>query len=191
MGALSIWHYLIILLFIVVMFGIVMLASALRRPKKEDGANLNPYAGVRGWLALLVAGLFVFGPLMLLGQTEGVLRDAELAYPKLLQLSQWSTYKSSVWGVVLVCIALSLWAAWGLMKGNTFGHVRRAQVVLWVIGPAKNFALSLILPVVIFGHSSFDGQALGALLASAIVALIWTLYLQLSKRVKATYPIGR
>ena len=191
MGGLSIWHWLIILLFIVVVVGVMMVAGRLRRRQGRDKADPNPLSGVRGWLALLVAGLLMIGPLMLLGQTANSISEAQSTYPKLLHLPQWSDYKSSMWGIVLLCVALSVWAGWGLMRGNSLGHVRRAQVVLWIIGPAKNFALGLILPVVIFGHSSFDGQALASLIEAALVATIWTIYLQSSKRVKATYPLGR
>lgn len=184
-------HYLIIFLIVAVIVGVVMLAGKVRQRKKLDRGDPNSLTGVSGWLALLVAGLLVIAPLLLVGQTVGAIEGSKRTYPTLLHLPQWRAYRGSMWGIVVLCIALSIWAGWGLVKGDSVGHVRRAQLVLWIIGPAKSVALILILPVVIFGRSSVDTKALMSLIQSTMVATIWTFYLQLSKRVKVTYPLGR
>lgn len=187
MGSFSIWHWLIIVIFIGAIYGIYRFAK--RTPPASSSAS-GPI-GVGGWLLLLVAGLMFLGPLMGAGRINADIMSAESQYPNLLTVPAWSTFKSATWWSFLVVCCLSFYAGLGLAKGRDISVVKRAKILLWVIGPVTSIVMGLFIPLVIFGKIESDPQFLGALVASVIVSAIWTAYLSKSRRVKATYAPAR
>jgi len=183
MGSFSIWHWLIILLFVGAFYGIYRFA---KRTPPADSSSAGP-AGVGGWLLLLVVGLMFLGPLTGAGRINADIMSSESQYPNLTTVDAWSTFKSATWWAFLVVCCLSFYAGFGLAKGREMSVVKRAKVLLWVIGPAALLVMGLFIPLAVFGRIEFDPQLFWSLIASAIVAAVWTAYLSKSKRVRATY----
>ena len=76
--------------------------------KRNEGLH-----GVGGWLALLVAGMLVLGPLLAIGRTYGEFASAERMYPGLTQLAEWSSFKTVGWVSLLIFCAISIYGGLG------------------------------------------------------------------------------
>ena len=183
MGSFSIWHWLVLALFGLALYGVYRYAK--RSPPNAQGAD-GP-AGVGGWLLLLVVGLMFLGPLMGAGRLNSDFMSAESQYPNLKTLETWSTFKSATWWSYLVVACLSFYAGLGLAKGRDHSVVRKAKVLLWVVGPTASVVMGLFIPLFVFGRLDSNPELIGGLIASVLVAAIWTAYLSKSKRVAATY----
>jgi len=173
---------------------VIVIAWAIAHGIKK-AANKYPSAapeqstvsGVGGWLLLLILGLMFLGPLMGAGRIDSDFMSAENQYQNLKTLAEWGTYKSATWWTFLFVCCLSFYAGLGLVKGRNMLVVKRAKIILWVIGPLANLMQGVFLPVLTFGKSESDPQFVGGMIGSIIVAAIWTAYLSKSKRVRATY----
>lgn len=158
-------------------------------PLKEKSSSAQPGpSGVGGWLMLLILGLMVFGPLLGAGKIGGGFMGAEQQTPELKTWTQYNTYKSATWVVFLAFAALSFYGGLGLASGTEWSVVRRAKIILWIIGPVSLLVMSVLLPIVFIGTEAVDSaRFIGSLIGSAIGVGIWTAYLNKSKRVRNTY----
>lgn len=147
-------------------------------------------SGVGGWLLLLIVGLMFLGPLMGAGRINLDLISVEGQYPNINNIPEWTTYKLATWLTFLGVCCLSFYAGLGLVKVRTTKVVTRTMVILWIIGPVASVILGVFLPILIFGETNTDPQLIGSMIASVIAATVWTIYLFVSKRVKATYGIN-
>lgn len=163
--------------------------ESLPLPSAPQAEGKRVPSGVGGWLLLLVVGLMVLGPLMGAGRLNADIMLAETQYPNLAMLGNWKSYKSATWAAFSVVAALSFWAGFGLAKGRDASVVGKAKIVLWLIGPLASFVLGILIPLLAFGKWHADGQFVSNIIASAIVAAIWSTYLSKSKRVRATYAL--
>jgi|GEM_PF-2548821 len=156
----------------------------------------NPsLVGVGGWLACLIAGLAILGPLVGLGQMLEEFDTTEKAFPQLVANAAWLQYKRITWGVFVVTAALSMAAGYRLWKVHVQQSVHFAILALWLVGPVGSIVQMLVTVV------SFGSRAMGhvgpkmvmGLLVSSMGAAIWTAYLRRSRRVNNTYapPPGR
>lgn len=152
---------------------------------RQDGPH-----GVGGWLALLVAGMLVIGPLLGIGRTYGEFASAEHQYPVLAQVAEWSSFKTAEWIALLVFCAISIYGGLGLATNRTPDAVSRAKLVLWFNYPISIVVIGMIIPAALIPDSGKDvALAIPSLIASLIAVGIWTAYLNRSKRVKNTYGI--
>lgn len=183
MGSLTVWHWILSVVLIVVMYTIY------RLPKRTSPGNISAGGptGVGGWLLLLVVGLMFLGPLIGAARIKGEFISAEEQYPNLLTFPAWSIFKSATWWSFLVGSCLSFYAGLGLAKGRDISVVKRAKIILWIIGPVASIVMGLFIPMIVSGKVGLAPQFFGSLIASVIVAGIWTAYLSTSRRVKATY----
>ncbi|MDO8273635.1 MAG: DUF2569 family protein [Gammaproteobacteria bacterium] len=148
-------------------------------------------SGVGGWLAFLVFGLMVLGPLGGYGQAYGELNDALKQFPQLANNPQWQSYQQFTWLFVAVSTTMSFSAGYGLWKIHSPESVRFAILALWLAGPLVNL-FYLISVVVIF--DSYDSEneiprMIGGVLGTCIAAAIWSAYLMRSDRVRNTYKM--
>jgi hypothetical protein len=173
---------------------LILIAWAVMRGLKRVADKSPPatagqgeVAGVGGWLLFLILGLVFLGPLMGAAHINSDIMSVESQYPRLKTDEAWGTFKSATWLTFLVVCCLSFYAGFGLLKRRDLSVVNRAKILLWVIGPLASLVMGTVLPIFVFGKVESYPQSLGQLVASGIVAAIWTVYLSRSKRVKATY----
>ncbi len=155
-----------------------------------ETAQQGPH-GVRGWLALLVAGLLVLGPLMTVGRTAGDIVHAEYLYPGLADVAEWSSYKTVAWIAVLVVSAISIYGGIGLATRRTPDAVSKAKIVLWLINPVAILVMGMLILIMFPVGVDEAVKVFLVFILSFIPAGIWTAYLNRSKRVKNTYGVGR
>lgn len=157
--------------------------------QKNSTTNYKHLEGVEGWLRFLVVCLMVLSPLAIFGRISAEIQEAETQFPNLLNLPVWSQMKEISWifgviqGVLLVGAGFILW------KTRLKSTPKRATMMLWIGGPLTTFMGLLAIAYVskqpladVINH-----EALGSILASCISALIWSIYLARSVRVKNTY----
>ena len=103
----------------------------------------------------------------------------------LKDMDAWSSFKVATWLNYLGATAIGIFAGLGLLLKRNKVVVWRAIAALWLTGPIGTFVYGYVLPKLYLGQPApeFDSTLFVAVLA----ALIWTLYLLNSKRVKATY----
>lgn len=183
MGSFSIWHWIIVVVLVGVPFAIYFFAKRYSSASIGGGAP----SGVGGWLLVLVVGLMFFGPLSGVGSINAQILSVESQYPNLIAVAEWGVFKSATWYTFLLVGCLSFYAGFGLAKGRTSVVVKRAHILLWVIGPVAVIVMGLLIPLVIFGEFAADAQFFGTLFASVISSGVWSAYLSRSRRVKATY----
>ena len=148
--------------------------------------------GVGGWLAFFLVTLGIFGPLAL--AVSGYLTLSDPTLP-LAYGDAWPTLLSAEIGLILTLLAISWFAVWRFLKKFNWTTVRIGIASLWTLSILSVFGEAALVSVI-------AGLDLGTLMpASAIPEMvrpfgystIWTLYLLLSKRVRATYgdvPVG-
>lgn len=152
--------------------------------------NDGPH-GVGGWLALLVAGMLVLGPLLGIGRTYGEFASAERQYPALAQVAEWSSFKTVEWVALLIFCAISIYGGLGLATKRTPDAVSRAKLVLWFNYPISIVVTAMIIPATMIPDSGKEtAMVIPSLLASLIAVAIWTAYLNRSKRVRNTYGLS-
>ena len=108
----SIWHWIAIAIPIG-LCGLLLWFIRRKRPL-QPGTPAGPPSGVGGWLALLVVGLIVLGPLLSASRINADIIATETQYPALLKVQAWDTYKTATWWTFFATAALSVWAGWVL-----------------------------------------------------------------------------
>lgn len=158
---------------------------------KPDGpprfSELGPI-GVGGWLLLLILQMSLIGPLIGAGQIYTELYILEHAYPALVSLSKWATYRSAIWWTFWMTTGLRVFGAWGLATGRDWSVVRRAKIVLWA-GPVGALICVGLAPLVmdVNVETAITRQVVASFMGSVTAASIWTTYLSKSKRVRARF----
>jgi hypothetical protein len=143
------------------------------------------YRGVRGWLLILCLNVAIFDPLTML-LTIFLVTSATKPYfgehPELLRLCLASGICRLALAVFSVYAGMALW-----------------KVVPGAVSIAKKYLMAVVLYSVVASllpviagvpqesYQEFAGQTLFNSLLTMSYAIAWYLYLQRSKRVKATY----
>jgi hypothetical protein len=149
--------------------------------------ELHPNSGVGGWLLFLILILMFLGPVIGFARTSSNFASIELQYPNIVSLTEWKIFKTTTWATFITTSFLSIYAGYVLNLKRKKLAIRRAIIVIWIINPVYIFIIGVLLPSLAFGETSIDSQTSGALIGATINSTIWTLYLNKSKRVKATY----
>lgn len=147
--------------------------------------------GIRGWLAFLVLGLTVFGPLFGFGRLSGDFQSAEHMMRGLSQNTQWANYKEAVWVIFFFASGISISGGLALATRFLPSTVPFAMTCLWLSGPGSGIA-NLIAGFAVFGMRAKESapEMVGGIIGTVVAAAIWTAYLAKSKRVRATYLVG-
>lgn len=150
----------------------------------------NSPHGVGGWLAFLVAGMLVIGPLLSIGRLHVDFFSIEQAYPAVTQTIEWASFKTAQWTALLVFCAISIYGGLYLARNRTPIAVSRAKLALWFNYPISVIVMGVIIPVMMIPDSGKTAaEAIPVLIASLIAVGLWTAYLNRSKRVKNTYGL--
>jgi hypothetical protein len=146
----------------------------------------NELRGVRGWLAVLVAVLFVIRPLLLLFSTLAELSAAESANAALAGMPTWGTAKAITWIFAALQIFCCAAGGWLLMRRFKASTVTIVIALLWFCGPLLSLAGSAAIAVAL--RLDFSSAIAPSELAKYLFfAIIWTTYLKRSVRVRNTY----
>jgi hypothetical protein len=111
---------------------------------------------------------------------------AELQHPALTERAEWQTFKTATWWVFALSFAANIFGGTGLLLSQDWSAVVRAKAILWITGPFASAVLLIGIPAVVLGKVIVPAAIVG-LANSTIPALIWSLYLSKSSRVRRTY----
>lgn len=168
-------------------------AKAIKRSasKYSPVDSLHKLAGVGGWLLFFITKMILIGPLMEIGTLNKELYEMEIANPALKTMAVWASYKMFSWSFLAVLIVISVFAGLFMIRNRTRSAVRRAITAIWLTGPVA-FIPIIIGGQIILGVSAINaGEILGTFATSTLASILWTAYLLLSRRVKATYGSGK
>lgn len=181
MGQFSIWHWVIVLILVGVVYLIV---KSARDAAKSGGSEL---LGVKGWLLFFIIGLSVLSPLVGLGQTAAAITGAEFHAPMLKAMDNWATYKTGTWLLLFSCLAWQWYVAYGLVKHRVPLSVARTKRFL-LLAPGI-----LVLGDIVLSTSLMDvtapGEWVAALFKGYIASAVWYAYFVRSRRVRNTYGL--
>ena len=134
--------------------------------------------GIRGWLLFFILWLGVLSPVFWIGFNIVIMRRMEQMNPDDAVLMRAMNWDVLLWVVTLIREAMHIAAALMLYFRRNSTSVWFAIAILWLAGPF------LILGT----WAAVQGELnVAGLVRSALIAFVWTLYLFLSRRVKATY----
>src|SRR5690606_18882556 len=114
----------------------------------------------------------------------------ETTFPELLNLEGWSTFKTYTWASWVLVSSVTIYGGWLLLKGTDMGAVKKAKWTLWIALFVSKATLFMI-PVIVFGHYPYDQKDFSGILGALFWCIVWTIYLSVSRRVKATYGGAR
>jgi len=177
---------LIILAFIAIVWGIAQFIKKIANQYPSAAPDQSPISGVGGLLLVLIFILIII-PIRELSSLNTTFLALEMQYPAFKEIEGYNIYKTVSWWTYILTCFLNIYAGVGLVSGRKKQVVNRAIIILWVTGPFTYLFMEVILPALAFGKSELDIEGIGRILASALVAAIWTSYLLISKRVRATY----
>lgn len=196
----TIWHWLVLIIVATLVWGAIRMNKKAVEPPAPMTALPKPVTppgtGVGGWLALLVVGLVLLGPLRSVQQISESLSSSEATTPQLATHPIWESYKTWTWAIVLSSAALSIFTGVRLSISREASVVKYAIAALWLCGPVSAVAIGIAVPLLTFGaylkaeDVIGDSEVLGGVLGSTVVAIIWTIYLANSKRVRDTYVLN-
>lgn len=163
--------------------------SAIRRfsckyPSAAPERFKKPVVG--GFLLFFIFVLMFWRPLGDLSQIAVGIISAEKGGDLLKNSSDWSLFKSVIFGVYIISSLLNIYAGIGLIKGRTRAVVNRAITIVWINGPVLTILYLAVIPLVTMGFGD-GGDLVVQLFSSLLFSIFWTAYLMLSKRVKAVY----
>lgn len=147
--------------------------------------------GVRGWLALLVFGMLVLGPLLSISGVYAEFAIVERQSPELVRIADWSSYKFAKYVATLIFCAISIYGGLGLALKRRPDAVSEAKLILWINYPLSIIVNAVLIPSMMLPNDGKDIYfAIPQLLVSLFAVSIWIAYLNRSLRVKNTYGIS-
>ena len=159
--------------------------STFQEPKPEKDSETHmqgkgPVAGVGGWLGLMIVGL-LFGWLPDMGN----LYINSQKFPQLESSLPWQHYKTTLWVLFFLSVGVKISTAIFLWLRHDSVSVKFAFWGLWF--NALGINLVMIATAQVLLNVSIIDDTMVPLLKSSIVALVWSLYLIKSIRIKNTY----
>lgn len=162
------------------------------KPPTQQKTEINKLrrlelSGVGGWLKFIIISMMYIGPFLTLSIVADIY-DAQQLSPDLVNMDSWGYYKYAIHITILTYSLLSIYGGWSLKNNRSKLAVKKAIIILWILGPLYRLTIELILPLVIFGNlSASESTIIAHALGSCIIPLIATLYLLKSIRVQNTY----
>jgi Protein of unknown function (DUF2569) len=156
----------------------------------EETTGKKQLVGVGGWLAFLVAVLFILGPILSLLLTLGEVSSTEKQYPEIVGNELWANIKLVIWATLASQIAISIFAGYRLNSRRVPATVPIVIACLWLMGPVLNFLAFLIVSSMNQQADASTNEIAVEIFRSVMTATGWTAYLLLSRRVKNTYRRG-
>jgi hypothetical protein len=142
----------------------------------SESRSLEP--GVRGWLSAFLVWLGVISPLWTIGLSAVVVLRLNQANPGDAAIMHDMGWDVLLWVVTILRAGTRIVAAALMYFRRVPASVWVALATLWFSGPALIIGPWLLL----HGEMNVPG-----LVRSAAIALAWTIFLLVSRRVKSTY----
>ena len=143
--------------------------------------------GVAGWLAFLCIIVLFLSPARALITTWKEISAAESASPELLELAAWSRIKLYSWALAIGASAFSIYTGWRLSSVHKPTSVYLAIAALWILGPGLALLDAAVASIAFGVPYLLDAESTRALVQGFVSALVWTIYLSVSRRVRNTY----
>jgi hypothetical protein len=145
--------------------------------------------GVGGWLAWMVFGMCVLGPLVSL-EVIGELANLEFLHPRLVSVKGWQEYKSLIILIQVISAIVLFGGGGALWKRHQLDSVYIAIASLWLANLGAALARYAALTNMIPQFKLESGALTQSIVKCVLVAGVWTLYLLFSRRVSNTYANG-
>lgn len=149
-----------------------------------------PFAGIGGLLLLLIMWMIVISPVISFGALVVDFEKEEATYPELQHFASWVTFKAYTWASWVVVSSVTIYGGWLLLKRADMGAVKKAKWTLWIALLVSKAAL-IMIPVIVFGQYQYHQKDFSGILGALFWTIAWTIYLSVSRRVKATYGGAR
>lgn len=147
--------------------------------------------GVKGFLYFFTFMISAFAPLSQAGRISTAIRKSEENLPFLKENTDWSNLVSVTWILTGIYIVAFCYAGMILRSDFRKETVGKVVGIMWVCGPGLSLVMDYVnnyyykkIDPSLVQSSDFGSQ----LIATVILAAIWTAYLGKSKRVQNTYP---
>jgi len=85
--------------------------------------------------------------------------------------------------------SVTIYGGWLLLKRADMGAVKKAKWTLWIALLVSKAAL-IMIPVIVFGQYQYHQKDFSGILGALLWTIAWTIYLSVSRRVKATYGVA-
>lgn len=144
----------------------------------------NQLKGIGGWLLLLIIALTILSPGMNIAELAKV-SAAELEHPELKSSELWNATQSAIVAGLALETVLKFAAGLMLWRHHRPISPKAAIAALWGAPVLATLVILALVPTESSGDIS--GGIITGVITSWIGALLWTLYLLKSKRVKITY----
>lgn len=140
--------------------------------------------GVKGWLLFLVIWLSILSVLgVFISYSQFWI--AEIDYKHITTIRAYQNYKNIFFFIVIISIFIRIYAAYKLCFQHKESSVTFTKYILWITGPIASAMIAIFSLKLNYGP--LLGENIKYTFINAIFALIWTLYLNKSKRVHNTY----
>ncbi len=142
--------------------------------------------GIGGWLAFLITILIIISPVHLAWSTYREMPELIEGDPELISDPELALYvKIFIWFVTFILSLVSIITGIILLKMRKPKAVKIAIASLWLVGPI--FALPILIYAYMENPNSIYSSEYSEYSRGILIAILWTAYLMMSKRVKNTY----
>ncbi|OKP25474.1 DUF2569 family protein [Serratia liquefaciens] len=151
--------------------------------------NINGrVAGVGGWLGCLIAILFIGGAFSLLTSFNGAAwKEVEKQNPSLLTHTAFQNLQMMDRGIQFVAGFLLIYCGYILYSKAVPETLKTAKIIIGLVYPLSVIFRDLFAPYFFLGLYLSDNEVVGEVTRAVVWAVVWSLYLYRSERVKNTY----
>lgn len=154
--------------------------------RQDHDSKDKEISGIGGWLFFLVIS-FLLSPFYFLGFFSSEVFVTESLYPEIVNIDAWNTYKTYTEYLIYITFILCFCGAGLLIFNRSSKSISYVKVIIWMLGPVSLIFISLLLPIYFIGKDAVEGSIVISLPFSILLSILWTMYLNKSKRVSNTY----
>ncbi|MBN5375526.1 DUF2569 family protein [Serratia marcescens] len=150
--------------------------------------NNGRISGVGGWLGFLIVIMFIGGAFSLLTSFNGTAwKEVEKQNPSLLTHAAFQNLQMMDRGVQFVAGMLLIYCGYILYSKAVPETLKIAKIIIGLVYPLSVIFRDLFAPYFFLGIYLSNSEVMGEVARTVIWAIIWSLYLYRSERVRNTY----